>query len=351
MHLDRETAMRFARVALENVAREYPNHPGHLLTGPDDLAEPHRLHPVFFGSYDWHSAVHQHWLLLRLLRRHPDLPERERIHAWFDQKVTSDHVAEEVAYLDHPARRSFERPYGWAWLLRLAAEATELARSEGQHAPAAGRWAAALEPLRADLRERSLEWLAASVDPHRAGAHANSAYACRLFVEVAHVHADHELRAAVDAAATRWYLDDRAAPTRFEPSAADFLSPTLVEADLMASLLPAKRFLRWLDDFLTDPDPLTRAVTVSDRHDPQTVHLDGLNLSRAWCWLRIARALPVDDPRRTLAVDAARAQREASVGHVLDDYVGSHWLPTFAVELLDVEDRPLVGDPSPDGRV
>jgi len=156
--LDAETAGHLARAGLDNVAREYPHHPGHLLTGLDDLAEPHGLHPVFFGSYDWHSAVHQHWLLLRLLRRHPDLPERKRIHAWFDDRLTTTNVATEVACFDHPARRTFE-------------------------------------------------WLAITPYLHRAGAHANSAYACRLLVEVCQVHDDAELAARIDAAATRWYLD------------------------------------------------------------------------------------------------------------------------------------------------
>lgn len=337
--LDTETASRFARTGLDNVAREYPNHPAHLLTGPEDLREPHLLHPVFFGSYDWHSAVHQHWMLLRLLRRHPGLPERDRIHAWFDDRMTTSNVATEVDYSEHPARRTFERPYGWAWLLRLAAELTELARSGGpESAVAADRWASALEPLQRTLRDRTLRWLEENPYPHRAGAHANSAYACRLLVEVAAVQGDGELAEAVDVAARRWYLDDRAAPAHFEPSAADFLSPTLVEADLLASLLPTERFATWLDDFLTDPSPLTEPVVVSDRTDPQTVHLDGLNLSRAWCWLRIAAALPGHDPRRAPAADAARAHREASLPHVLGDYVGSHWLPTFAVELLEVQD-------------
>lgn len=335
--LSATTASRYARAGLENVAREYPNHPGHLLTGPSDLLRPHVLHPVFFGSYDWHSSVHQHWMLARLLRQHPDLAEGPAIAAWFDAHLTAAGIDAEVAYVDHPARGSFERPYGWAWLLRLAAELTGWGRSTAPGAEAASRWAQVLAPLQDRLRQRTMSWLAETPYPHRGGAHANSAYACRLLVEVAHVHGHQHLEASVHRAVERWYLADRVAPTRFEPSAADFLSPTLVEADLVAAVLPATAFRAWFDGFLTDPEPLTRPVTVVDRTDPQVVHLDGLNLSRAWCWLRVAAALPADDPRGRLARDAALAHRQASLPHVLADYVGRHWLPTFAVELHDVE--------------
>ncbi len=335
--LTADTASSYARAGLQNVAREYPNHPGHLLTGPSDLLPPRELHPVFFGSYDWHSAVHQHWMLARLLRRHPELAKGAAIRSWFDAHLTPAAIDTEVAYVDHPARRSFERPYGWAWLLRLEAELTDWGRSTVPGAEAAGRWARVLAPLQHRLRRRAIAWLRTAPYPHRAGAHANSAYACRLLVEVVDVHGDQELGTAIHLAAERWYLDDRAAPTHFEPSAADFLSPTLVEADLLAAILPAASFRSWFDGFLTDPEPLTRPATVTDRTDPQLVHLDGLNLSRAWCWLRLAAALPGDDPRRRLARDAARTHGEAALPHVLAHYVGSHWLPTFAVELHDVE--------------
>ncbi len=335
--LQATTASHYARTGLDNVAREYPNHPGQLLTGPDDLLEPHRRHPLFYGSYDWHSSVHQHWMLVRLLRRHPELPERHAIHAWFDERWTPGAVDTEVAFFEGSPHRTFERPYGWAWLLRLAAELTAWGRSTEKDAPAARRWGEVIEPLRRLLRDRAIEWLARTPYPHRAGAHANSAYAARLLAEAADVHADLRLRSAVEDAATRWYLDDRAAPTRYEPSAADFLSPSLVEVDLMAQVLAPDTYLTWLDGFLTDPEPLLTPAQVVDRTDPHTVHLDGLNLSRAWCWLRLAAALPPTDPRRASARTAAWAHADASLPHVLVDYAGSHWLPTFAVHLADVE--------------
>lgn len=349
--LDATTASAYARAGLDNVAREYPNHPGHLLTGPEDLREPHVLHPVFHGSYDWHSSVHQHWMLLRLLRRFPHLPERTAIHAWFDDHLGVDPqpIAAEVAYLEHPARRTFERPYGWAWLLLLRAELGTLAADTNappQDRSAAGRWAAGLTPLRQVVVQRLHTWLTTTPYPNRAGTHPSSAFACSLILDAlgrtpsgvdGHGPDVAGLRDAVHDAARRWYLDDRAAPTRYEPSAADFLSPTLVEAELLSLVLDRDAFATWLHGFLTDPEPLRTPARVTDRTDPHTVHLDGLNLSRAWGWLRIAAALPAEDPLRSTAVAAASAHRDASLYHVLDDYVGSHWLPSFAVRLSDIE--------------
>ncbi len=364
--LDLATASSYARAGLDNIARQYPNHPGHLLTGPADLREPRELHPVFYGSYDWHSSVHQHWMLVRLLRRFPDLPQRDAIHGRFDTHLVNDPgaVGAEVAYLQHPARRTFERPYGWAWLLLLSAELAALAvdpEAPPSDRAAGARWAAGLAPLTGLVSGRLLGWLSTSPYPNRVGTHPNSAFACGLALEAVHrtsaPHTDtpptgdtddapadpwtaqlqRALRSSIGEAVRRWYLDDRAAPTRYEPSSADFLSPTLVEAELLAQVLPRDQWITWLDGFLSDPSPLLTPATVTDRTDPQTVHLDGLNLSRAWGWRRIAGALPEDHPLRRAARDAADAHRAASLPHVLDDYVGAHWLPTFAVRLDDIE--------------
>jgi hypothetical protein len=337
--LDFTTASRYAAAGLANVAREYPNHPGHLLTGPDDLVAPSRLHPIFFGSYDWHSAVHQHWMLARLVRRFPDLPEAGTVRAWFDARVTEEAVAVEDAYVAHPARKAWERPYGWAWLVTLAAELHDWGATDAD----AARWAGTLEPLAATLRDRATAWLGASPYPQRAGTHANSAFACGL-LHVAATRTGHDdVTAAVADAATRWYLHDAVYPAWVEPSAADFLSPALVEADLVSRLLEPDRFAAWFHRFLPDPSPLTEPAVVTDRHDPQTVHLDGLNLSRAWAWQRIGRALGDDDPTADVAQVAARRHAQASLPAVLSGaYVGEHWLPTFAVLLTDVADEPPV---------
>jgi hypothetical protein len=335
LRLHHDIASRYARAGLANVAREYPNHPGHLLTGPEDLVAPSVLHPIFFGSYDWHSSVHQHWMLIRLLRRAPGIAEAEAIEAWFDDRITHAAVAVEAVYLRDPRRRSWERPYGWSWLLTLTAELATWQQ------PAAARWAATLAPLAAVVRDRCLDWLASTPYPQRGGTHANSAFACGLLHDVALTVGDDELRRAVAAASDRWYRQDAGYPAWIEPSAADFLSPILIEADLLRRQLGAATFADRFRALLPDPGPLTRPATVADRTDPQTVHLDGLNLSRAWCWRRIARSLPLGDELAGMAEEAAERHAAAALPAVLTgEYVGEHWLPTFAVYLLDVwEDR------------
>jgi hypothetical protein len=339
--LDRDSAARFARAGLDNVAREFPNHPGHLLTGPEDLRTPRELHPVFYGSYDWHSSVHQHWMLVRLLHTWPDLAEVDAIHAWFDATWTAASIEVEVTYLADASRGTFERPYGWAWSMLLHAALHGLASDpavDARHRSAAARWQTTLAPLQRLLADRLASWLRTTRLPNRAGAHPNSAFACPLLLDAAAVDpAATALVPAVHDAARRWYLDDRDAPVAYEPSGADFLSPTLTEAGLLARVLQPDDYRAWLDRFLPDPTPLTVPVVVDDRTDPQIVHLDGCNLSRAWCWRRLGSALPEVDPRRTLAVAAAASHRDASLKHVLDDYVGAHWLPSFVVYLADVE--------------
>jgi hypothetical protein len=335
MALDRDTAARYAATGLANVAREYPNHPGHLLSGPDALVAPSMLHPIFFGSYDWHSAVHQHGMLVRLLRRFPDLDEAQTVRAWFDERLTRDNAEVEAAYLGAVEHAAFERPYGWAWLLDLAAD---LATWED---PAASRWSSALAPLTAVVRERTCAWLTSTTYPQRSGTHANSAFACVLVRDAADALGDVALRDAVDGAAYRWYGRDAGYPAWLEPSATDFLSPALVEADLMTRLLAPESFAAWFARFLPDPTPLFEPARVDDRTDPQFVHLDGLNLSRAWCWRRVAAQLPDGHDLRDAATAAADRHAETALPHVLSEaYVGEHWLPTFAVHLLLGRDAP-----------
>ncbi|MFP4636442.1 MAG: DUF2891 domain-containing protein [Nitriliruptoraceae bacterium] len=328
--LDQDIASGFVRTGLANVAREYPNHPGHLLRGPADLVAPSQLHPVFYGSYDWHSCVHQHWMLLVLARWFPQLPERDQVIAWFDDNLTASGLAVERDYLvDRPW---FERPYGWAWLLELDAEVVRWSR-DGL-ARSAGDWATALAPLRTHVRDLALRWLTGTPLPQRGGVHANSAFAATRIRHAATITGDAQLVSAVDAAARRWYLDDHDAPTRFEPSATDFLSPTLTEAELLLEVLPAEDGIAWVSRLLTDPEPIAAPVEVPDRTDPQYVHLDGLNLSRALGWRRVAAALPDDHALATIAHDAARRHEAAGrAGLANDAYVATHWLTTFATLL------------------
>lgn len=333
--LDAAAAARFATLALDNVVREYPNHPGHVLSGPDDLAPTRALHPSFHGSYDWHSCVHMHWLLARLRRVFPALPQREAIDALFDRSFAPEAVTGECAYLERPNTRSFERSYGWAWLLRLASEL-----ATGQDARSRG-WAAALAPLTAAFVARYLDYLPRAHYPIRHGNHPNSAFGLAFALDYARIAGERALEDAVAAKARAWYGADRDAPAAWEPSGADFLSPTLMEAELMRRVLPPPEFSAWLAAFLPGlaqgvPATLFFPASVSDRSDPQIVHLDGLNLSRAWCMRGVAAALPDGDPRAAALRTAAAAHLAAGLAGVASgDYLGEHWLATFAVLALE----------------
>jgi hypothetical protein len=333
--LDHATAARYLELGLDHLDREYPNHPGHLLTGPDDLRPPSELHPIFFGSYDWHSSVHMHWMLLRVLRHHPDLDDAAEVTASFDRRLTAANVAVEVAYLrDRPW---FERPYGWAWLLTLAAELHDR-RAGGPEAASdwAARTADTLAPLTEVVRELTLTWLRTAPGPQRGGTHGNSAFSCCLVWDAATTTEDTEVRETIADAADRWYpLGERAAPW-LEPSSSDFLSPTLVLADLRRRVLPPDAFAAWLPGYLGDPAPLLDPADVPDRDDPQTVHLDGLNLSRTWNWSALANGVPPGHELAAVARTAAARHAAVALPAVLHGtYVGSHWLPSFALLAAD----------------
>jgi hypothetical protein len=323
-------ASKFARIALGHVDREYPSVVQHVMEGPADARTPGRLHPVFHGSFDWHSCVHAHWMLARLLRVFPDLPEAPAIVARFDSALTPDGVAVEAAYFSHPAHAGFERPYGWAWLLMLAAE---LRRHGGDHA----RWGASLRPLTEVVVARLAAFLPKADYPVRAGVHSNTAFALILALDYAAEAGDEPLAALTAAKAQDWYGRD-ADCQAWEPSGDDFLSSALIEAELMRRVVDAEAFRPWFDRFLPElaagrPSTLLTPARVSDRTDGKIAHLDGLNISRAWCWRGLASAL--EDPARTLALDAAERHLAASLPHVAGDYMGEHWLATFAVLALE----------------
>ena len=324
-----ELAAAFARAALANVTREYPRKVDHLLTAPHGDLTPRTVHPAFYGSYDWHSAVHMHWLLARLLRAHPGLDEAPDIVRILDTHLAPESIAVERAYFDAPGRRTFERPYGWAWLLELQAETLRLARDRGE----AGRWARALEPLAKYLAARTTEFLAIAPYPMRVGMHANTAFACVLALDYARVANDEGLAAEIVKAARKWYLADRNAPLAYEPSLADFLSPALTEAQLMREVLTAAEFREWIAVFLPDGlGPLATPPIVPDRTDAQFAHLDGLSLSRAWALRRLGALLPGAEAAGETHLRAGLAQ---AVG---GEYVGEHWLASFAA--LALEDAP-----------
>ena len=339
--LDRETAGRFAARALANIAAEYPAKLDHVLGSGADAVAPSVLHPAFHGSYDWHSCVHMHWLLARVRRAFPDLDCRRDIDANFAQRLAPAAIAAEVAYLVRPHTGSFERTYGWAWLLKLAAELSM------RDDPAGRRHAQALQPLADAFVQRYLTYLPRAGYAIRHGMHANSAFGLTLALDYARSVGRVDLEAQCATSALAWFGDDRDAPTHWEPSGADFLSPSLIEAALMRRVLDAAGFARWLDAFLPglsarDPRTLVTPVSVTDRSDPQIVHLDGLNLSRAWCLGEIAAALPAGDAR----VDALRGSADAHLaagwqGLASEDYAGAHWLASFAI--LALEARAALG--------
>ncbi len=332
--LTTELASRFARLALANIAREYPNKLDHVLAGPSDVASPRQLHPAFFGSFDWHSCVHAHWLLVRLLDAQPSLPEGAAIRSALDAALSESNLSAELAYLHRPESVAFERSYGWAWLLKLAAELATW------RDPDARRWSARLSPLAGTFAERSCVWLADATYPIRHGVHTNTAFALSFALDYARACDALELQRIVEAKARAWYGGDVDAPAAWEPSGADFLSPALIEADLMRRLLGIGEFAAWLSRFLPglerrEPATLFRPVVVSDRADPYIVHLDGLNLSRAWCWRAIATGLPAGDARIGPADAAAQAHLAAGLSGVASgEYVGDHWLATFALLAL-----------------
>jgi Protein of unknown function (DUF2891) len=330
-----ELASHFAGLALGHVTREFPNKLDHVLNGPDDVRSPRELHPVFFGSFDWHSCVHGYWMLAHLYRRFPALPERARIGVLLEAQLTPDKVAGEVAYLRQPSRGGFERPYGWAWLLMLAGE---LARHDGTQ----GRpWTAALAPLATEFVQRFCTYLTKATYPVRVGTHYNTAFALALALDYASAVGDGAFADLLRETANAWYGADVDCQA-WEPGGDDFLSPALIEVECMRRAMPAPGFRSWLSRFLPrlaegEPATLCRPAHVSDRRDGKIAHLDGLNLSRAWCWRAMAAALPSGDPRAPVARQAADRHLDAGLPHVAGDYMGEHWLASFAVLALSVE--------------
>jgi hypothetical protein len=322
-------ASSFARIALGHVTREYPNKLDHVLESDADALGVKALHPIFFGSFDWHSCVHGYWLLAALLRREPAIPEAAAIRALFDDQLTPQKVAGELHYLQRPAARGFERPYGWAWLLKLQAE---LMVADNH------RWAAALRPLAEAFADRFRAFLPNAVYPIRTGVHSSTAFALALAYDYAVRAEDTALFAQMRAKVGDWYLADRDAAA-WEPSLDDFLSPTLMEAECLRRYLAPEEFRAWLANFLPraargEPRSLFQPAVVSDRSDGKIAHLDGLNFSRAWCWREIAGVLPDNDPMRAAAQAAAAGHLAASLPHVAGDYMGEHWLASFALLAL-----------------
>jgi DUF2891 family protein len=326
LNLDQDMAARFARIALGHVTREYPYKLEHVVAGPEDVRRPQELYPIFFGSYDWHSCVHGWWTLLTIRRLFPDLPEAEVVEELANDSFTPEKVAAETAYFERPSSRTYERPYGWGWLLYLHLEAS-------RHADRS--WAANLQPLARTIARHFADYLPILTYPIRSGAHFNTAFALVLALEWADEF-DPRLAALIRERARHWYCDDRDCPA-WEPSGDDFVSQSLTEALCMARVLPEPEFAGWFAAFLPriesgEPATLFMPATVSDRSDAKIAHLDGLNLSRAWCWRNLEALLPEDEA--AIARQAADDHLQAAMPHIAGDYMGEHWLASFALLAL-----------------
>ncbi len=320
-------ASRFARLALKCVRQEYPNKPDHVMADAADVRGPKAMHPAFYGCYDWHSSVHGHWLLARLLRQYPTLPEAAEIRKALDENLTEKGIAGEVAYLNEKERKSFERTYGWAWALKLEEELLINPSPDSQ------RWAQNLKPLAAALAKRYEGFLPKQTYAIRTGVHPNTAFGIAFALDYARAAKDQKLEELLVERAKTYYNGDKNYPASWEPGGEDFFSPALLEADLMRRVLSTEDFTAWFHAFLPVlPESLLKPAIVGDRSDPKLVHLDGLNLSRAWCMRNIVRALPSNDPGKKLLADASASHFSAGLSNVASGhYEGEHWLATFAV--------------------
>ena len=333
--LDAATAERFAALALHCVDREFPNKPEQVLDGPDDVRAPRAFHPAFYGCYDWHSSVHGHWLLVRLLQTHPEIPSAARVRAILADHFSAPALEAESRYLDLKSNRAFERPYGWAWVLRLAADLAAAPADD----PQAAAWRESLQPLEDGVIARYVAYLPKLTYPVRTGVHPNTAFALAQALDYARATGRKDFERVLVSRSHFYFGEDRTCPLAYEPSGEDFFSPCLAEADLMRRVLPPHEFARWLRRFLpqvsgTKALRLTPAV-VTDPTDPRLVHLDGLNLSRAWMLRGIAQGLPAKDSRRGPLLKSADAHAAAGLARVSSgSYEGEHWLASFAVYLL-----------------
>ena len=332
--LDAAAVGRFAELALDCIDQEYPNKISHVMNSGEDARTPRELTPVFFGCFDWHSAVHGHWLLVRLCRTHPLAPFVPRARAALARSFVPEKVAAEVEYLCAEGRGTFERPYGLAWLLQLSAELHEW------NDPQAAGWASALEPLEREAADRFRSWLPKLSHPVRTGEHSQTAFALGLALDWARCRGDTQMTGLIARRAREYYSTDRGARLAFEPDGQAFLSPIIAEADLMRRILEPAPFAAWLGAFLPEmsldgsTDWLCPATT-TDRRDGHLVHLDGLNLSRAWMLEGIASGLPPGDPRITALMGTAGEHRRAGLAALTGEhYAGGHWLGSFAVYLV-----------------
>jgi hypothetical protein len=327
-------ASHFARLALKCVRKEYPNKLDHTMNDGSEVRSPRALHPAFYGCFDWHSTVHGHWMLVHLLRLFPNLPEARDIREALDDNLSAKNIAGEVAYLKQANRASFERTYGWAWLLKLAEELHGWKDNEG------ARWSKNLQPLADGFVEKYLAFLPKQNYPIRTGVHPNTAFGLAFALDYARALNHKKLEDLIVERSRNYFARDLNYPAAWEPGGEDFFSPALMEADLMRRVMTGREFAAWFHRFIPGisrglPKALLDPAIVTDRTDPKLVHLDGLNLSRSWCMRSIATDLPRTDPARRILARSADAHARAALGFVSSgNYEGEHWLASFAVYML-----------------
>ena len=332
--LTQAQASSLAKLPLKCVRKEYPNKLDHVMNDKGEVQSPRALHPAFYGCFDWHSSVHGHWMLVRLLKTFPNLPEAAEIRAALNENLSAANLQGEVAYLQQPNRQSFERTYGWAWLLKLAEELHGWNDADGK------QWAANVKPLADALATRYVNFLPKQTYPIRTGVHPNTAFGLAFALDYAKTMGEQKLANLITERSLTYYGKDTNYPAAWEPGGEDFFSPSLMEADLMRRVMKPAEFQKWFAAFLPglakgEPKSLLMPAVVADRSDPKIVHLDGLNLSRAWCMRSIAAALPPTDPKRKILINAANAHAKDALANIASgDYAGEHWLASFAVYLL-----------------
>ncbi|MEZ4827821.1 MAG: DUF2891 domain-containing protein [Bacteroidia bacterium] len=336
LRLTTRGASHFAGLALHCIGQEYPNKPGHVMNDSTDVLSPRALHPAFYGCFDWHSSVHGHWMLVWLLKRFPDLPEAAEIRKTIAANMTSENLQAEADYFARPGQKSFERMYGWAWLLQLALELHGWDDVEGK------MWYQHIQPLTDTIVARYHDFLPRQTYPIRTGVHPNTAFGLSFAWDYASALGNDSLRILIENTGRRYFLKDHNCPATWEPGGSDFLSPCLVEADFMRRILPRDEFATWFHAFLPRlPENLREMAIVADRTDGQIVHLDGLNLSRGWCLQGIAPALSASDSMKAQLVETARKHIAGTVPHIASgDYAGEHWLASFAVYAIGQSAKP-----------
>lgn len=339
IELNDTTASHFASLAMNCIQKPYPYKPGHVIQDATDNPLPHILHPAFYGCFDWHSSVHGHWMLVRLLKLFPEMDNAQSIQNALKANLTEENLDLEAAYFHRNDTKSFERTYGWVWLLKLAEEL------HGWDDPEGVMWRENIKNLEATIVQRYIDFLPKQEYPIRTGEHPNTAFGLTFAWDYAKKIGNDRLRMIIEERAKDYFLKDQNCPASWEPGGADFLSPCLEEADLMRRILPIEEYREWLHHFLpgieeAKPFNLYKPVSVSDRTDPKIVHLDGLNLSRAWCLYGIRNALYSSKDNGTIIEQAANAHLKATLPHITSgDYVGEHWLGSFAVYALSVKNQ------------